>query len=264
MKITIIVVCLNAGSKLKQTIDSIMRQSYEEFEIIVKDGMSTDASIENLQSDNRIKLIQKKDTGIYDAMNQALSYASGDFILFLNCGDVLYDGNVLTRVSEFAGKNSDSKLIYGNTYSEKMQTIIYSSPEITPFTCYRNIPCHQSCFYKRTLFTERQYDLQYQIRADYEHFLWCFFMAEANPVYDNIVISSYEGGGYSESKENEMRDKQEHKAIVTKYMGRGRVLFFETVMLLTLAPIRKKMAESALLSELYHKIKKIIYRRSNI
>ena len=84
---SIIVVSLNAGEELLHTIDSILKQTEQGYEIIVKDGFSSDGSIEQLPSDDRIRLFQQKDKSIYDAMNQAVQYASGEYYLFMNCGD---------------------------------------------------------------------------------------------------------------------------------------------------------------------------------
>ena len=87
IKFSIVTVCLNAGQDLIDTVNSTLGQSYDCFEILVKDGFSTDGSTEQLPEDERIRLIQKKDTGIYDAMNQAVEEALGDYLIFMNCGD---------------------------------------------------------------------------------------------------------------------------------------------------------------------------------
>ena len=88
---SIVVVCLNPGEKLAATINSILAQQYGNYEIIIKDGGSKDGSIEKLPADSRIRLFSEKDSGIYDAMNQALSRINGQYVLFLNCGDLFYD-----------------------------------------------------------------------------------------------------------------------------------------------------------------------------
>ena len=265
MKFSIIVVCLNPGEKLRQTLDSILSQTYTDYEIVVKDGGSRDGSIERLREDVRfnrnpkVKIYVEKDTGIYDAMNQAVAHAEGDFILFLNCGDIFYRDTVLEETAHFAV--SDTLVLYGDTFSEKNGVIIASAPEITGFTCYRNIPCHQSCFYAARLCKEKPYDAAYRIRADYDHFLWCYYVAKAKMKHMGFPVASYEGGGYSESKENRKRDKEEHKQITEHYMGKGELLKYRLIMLATLAPLRSAMAESKLFSGLYHSIKEIVYHK---
>lgn len=298
MRFSIIVVCLNPGQKLKSTMDSILGQTCRDFEVIIKDGGSTDGSVEHWRqgaemdgsveprrqgtktggsvepegrssesNGAKVRFFQEKDKGIYDAMNQAVSHAAGDFVLFMNCGDKFADERVLERTAECieakyaAGADMDRLILYGNTFSEKNGVTIVSASKITGFTCYRNIPCHQSCFYSAALCREKPYDLQYRIRADYDHFLWCFYRAGARFVHMGFPVSSYEGGGYSESKENRRRDKQEHKQITGTYMGRRELLRYKAIMACTLAPLRRAMAESGAFSGMYHWMKERVYGR---
>ena len=102
---SILVVCLNAGQRLLDTIDSIINQTYQNYEIIIKDGESTDGSVEQVKSCyaeqmERIRIISQRDSGIYDAMNQACTYAKGDYYLFLNTGDSFYDEYVLEKITD--------------------------------------------------------------------------------------------------------------------------------------------------------------------
>ena len=97
---SIIVVSLNPGDKLKSTLESIKKQTFSEFEVIVKDGFSTDGSLEaarllsqeweRKEQGRSLKVIQKKDSGIYDAMNQGAEAARGRYVYYLNCGDLFY------------------------------------------------------------------------------------------------------------------------------------------------------------------------------
>lgn len=260
---SVIVVSLNSGEKLNKTIDSILGQKYENYEIVVKDGMSVDGSIEGIREDVRLRVCREKDAGIYDAMNQALDHAEGRYILFLNCGDTFYDKDVLLKAAEFI-TNADEKavrIIYGDTYCERTQVKVHSAPKITGFTCYRNIPCHQSCFYNRELFVEKRYDTELKIRADYDHFLWCIFKGEAEAIYMDLVIASYEGDGFSENPRNAKRDKEEHELIVKRYMNKGEIRKYRFYMLASLAPVRRYIAETSFLSGMYHWVKDKIYNR---
>ena len=89
MKISVITVCLNSGEKLSATLDSILGQGCQDVEVILKDGGSTDGSVERWKQENasrpgaeRVRIIVEEDRGIYDAMNQAVAHAAGDFLLF--------------------------------------------------------------------------------------------------------------------------------------------------------------------------------------
>lgn len=263
-KFSVIVVCLNPGEKLNQTLDSILGQTFGDFEIVVKDGGSKDGSVENMRRDERIRLYREPDKSIYDAMNQAVSHAQGEFILFMNCGDLFYREDVLEKAVKAIDAHSapEKLLLYGDTYSEKNQVCITAPPRITGFTCYRNIPCHQSCIYAAGLCKEKNYNLQYRIRADYDHFLWCYYEAKAKMVNLGITIASYEGGGYSESKENRRRDKEEHGKITAAYMGKVELLKYKLIMLATLAPLRSFLAESKAFSGAYHWLKEKLYEKN--
>lgn len=275
MKFSVITVCLNPGDKLQATLESVLAQTCQDLEIVVKDGGSTDGSLDRWRRENglrpeaaRVKIFTEKDRGIYDAMNQAVKKAAGEFLLFLNCGDIFPDGRVLERTlgflaeEEAAGTERNRLVLYGDTFSEKNQVIIASPPEITGFTCYRNIPCHQSCFYSAALCREKPYDLRYGIRADYDHFLWCFYKAGAKMRHMDFPVASYEGGGFSEDQRNRKKDRQEHRQITESYMKKGELLRYRCIMAVTLAPLRRAAAESSMFSGVYHRIKERIYGKN--
>ena len=261
MMFSIIVVTLNAGEKLKQTVDSILAQSYADYEIVVKDGGSRDGSVESLPGDSRISLYTEPDKGIYDAMNQAVQKAKGDYLLFLNCGDLFYDTEVLKRTAGRIEKEGAGQrlILYGDTYWAKNGVRIAAPGHIDGAACYRNIPCHQSCFYAAELCREKPYDQGYRIRADYDHFLWCYYQAGAKMVYLDFTVSSYEGGGYSESRENRARDREEHRLITEKYMSEDELAKYRRAMKLTCAPLRSFLAENRWTSGNYHWLKDCFY-----
>ncbi len=267
MKFSIIVVSLNAGANLKNTIESVSRQTCQDYEIIIKDGGSKDGSLQFLSEadflekevSNKCVLVEEKDKSIYDAMNQAITKASGEYYLFLNCGDYLYDETVLEHVKNELCGNPEIDILYGNLYNRNLATEIYSYKEITPFTCYRNVPCHQTCFYKNTLFMERGYDLAFPVRADYEHFLFCFFTKKATMYYLEEKICSYEGAGFSETKKHLKMAKKEHRIITTKYIPKPLLFKYRLIMILTLQPLRTFMANNKALSGIYNGIKNKVY-----
>lgn len=270
MRFSIVVVCLNAGEKLGRTVDSILKQSFNDYEIVIKDGLSSDGSLETLRQvqgeDTRLRIYEEKDTGIYDAMNQAIPHCRGDYLLFLNCGDYLAAEDVLARMAEgidrtLAGKESrEPYIFYGDIYERLGRTAVASNPHMDAFACYRNVPCHQCCFYDRGLFSGRGYDTGYRVRADYEHFLWSCFVRGAVPVWLPVVVASYEGGGFSETAQNRKVSATEHKAITKRYFSRKQLFTYRLILLLTLAPLRTKMAQSPALSGVYNRIKKLLYR----
>lgn len=270
---SILVVSLNAGEKLVETVRSIFEQEYTGYEVVVKDGGSKDDSLETLeayleQCDEaeraRIRIIREPDKSIYEGMNQATTYAEGKYYYFLNCGDVFENNTALQKVAEEIEKDAKESrkhlIYYGNIFDALRQQVVSSNPKIDDFACYRNVPCHQACIYHYSLFEERGYEPKYRVRGDYEHFLWCYFEKKAGPKYVDVVMASYEGGGFSETKENRERSAREHKEITQKYMSKGQLFKYRAILLVTLAPLRTKMAESKRFAGLYQKLKKILYQ----
>lgn len=261
IRFSIITVCLNSGIELGRTIESVLRQDYSQWEIIVKDGMSTDGSVDSLPKDQRIRVIMQKDKGIYDAMNQAIALAKGDYLLFLNSGDYLLDEHVLSRVAKkIADSPEQREIYYGDIYNRKTGSEISSNPRINGFACFRNIPCHQTCFYARELMKKRNYEAEFKIRADYDHFLASYYQYKVRPKYLGIVVASYEGGGYSETPKNRIRSAKEHKIIVKRYMHPAQILWYRFLLLITLAPIRSRIAENPKLAAGYNRLKRVLYR----
>ena len=130
---SIITVSLNAGESLLKTIDSILIQDFQDFEIIIKDGFSNDGSYENISEDEKILKLQIKDTGIYDAMNQALEYTSGEYILFLNAGDYFYDSKVLNSFYDAIVSNNSPELLYCDYTTTGLKEFVQSPIKLTSF-----------------------------------------------------------------------------------------------------------------------------------
>lgn len=274
MRFSIIVVCLNAGEKLRETLESIRSQSFRDYQVVIKDGGSKDNSLTLLKEQrdaeqetdrefwSKIEIYEERDKSIYEGMNQAVKYAKGEYLYFLNCGDCFYDREVLARIHEGIDREKSPAIYYGDIYDALRNVRVASNPRLDGFGCYRNVPCHQACFYEASLFLERGYETGYRVRGDYEHFLWCFYEKKAGTVYLPVVIASYEGGGYSETRENRIRSKKEHREITAKYMTRGELFRYRLILLLTLAPLRTKMAESRKLSGIYSRCKQLLYGRN--
>lgn len=271
---SILVVSLNPGGKLVETIKSVEKQTNTDYEVIVKDGGSVDGALDALRSylqgselAERVQILEQPDTGIYEGMNQAIGAAGGEYFYFLNCGDAFASERALEQAAQEIGRcaqQSSPQIFYGNIYDALRGQVVVSNPHMDDFACYRNVPCHQACLYHHSLFAERGYEPKYRVRADYEHFLWCYFRRDVRPVYIPVTLASYEGGGFSETSENRKRSAREHKEITALYMGKGQLLKYRLILLATLAPLRTRMAESPAWSGLYNKCKKLLYGKRRI
>ncbi|SKB57330.1 Glycosyl transferase family 2 [Lachnospiraceae bacterium] len=175
--ISVITICYNERGSIRATMDSVLSQTYQDFEYIIKDGGSTDDTVEIAKSYEdafhkkgiRFKVISGKDKGIYDGMNAGVREASGDWINFMNAGDEFFSKDVLEKI--FAGRNWDgTDLIFGDTAEEEFGELHYfrKCPELIearmPFS-------HQSVFVRREEMLKHPFDLKYPIGADYNFLL---------------------------------------------------------------------------------------------
>ena len=187
IKFSIITVCLNAGNDLLETVESTLKQSYDEFEIIVKDGFSKDGSIEKLPQNKKVCVYQERDKNVYDAMNQAIAYATGDYCLFINAGDTLYEPSILQQIADFIEENPGD-FYYGKSYTLSSGVMNYGPEKITKYFCYRTTMCHQAMVIKTSYLKERGYLTQYKITADREWMVYAFVQAKMRFVRMPMVV----------------------------------------------------------------------------
>lgn len=175
-KITIITVVWNNAKTIRDAIDSVLGQTYENIEYIVVDGASTDGTVEIVQSfGNKItKFISEKDKGLYDAMNKGIKMATGDIVGILNSDDFYKSNDVLeTVVNEFMSKGIDC--LYGDLeYVDANDTdrIVryWQSKQFKEGLFQKGWhPAHPTFFIKREFYDKYGFfNLDFKISADYE------------------------------------------------------------------------------------------------
>jgi len=279
---TIIIVSYNAGEKLLKTVESVVRQTYTDYKILVKDGMSTDGSIEKLKKayqvgsidsdeDSRITLLESCDNGIYHAMNIAAAHLEGkvkagenpSYVFFLNCGDYFKNENVLRDVHKLILDRNLKEgttlpaIFYGDIYDRSAGARVASNPRIDDHACYRNVPSHQACFYDERLVYRNPFDLKYKVRADYEQFLRCYYREKAETVYMPVIIADYEGGGYS--AKNLKLSETERREIIQMYLTSAQIRKYDILRVLTLSKLRTALSSNRLTAGLYNSVKELIY-----
>ena len=172
-KLSIITINYNDAEGLDKTIISVLSQSFKDFQYIVIDGGSTDGSKDVLgkYKDRLDVAISEPDKGIYNAMNKGASHATGEYLMFLNSGDTLYDDSVLEQLYniKFSEDIICSKVY---TYSEKEAYIKLPPQNVSLYTFTAGSLPHPSSLIKRSLFEAvGGYKEQYKIMSD-----WCFFI----------------------------------------------------------------------------------------
>lgn len=257
MKLSVIIVTLNSGSALGDTVESILKQTSGDYEIVVKDGGSKDGSIEALESrkEDCIKIYKEPDNGIYDAMNQAVGHANGEFVMFLNAGDRFYSADVIEKFVAMSIDNHKT-IAYGDTYFELSKSMSKAPSKITGSVCYRNIPCHQAIIYSKDMISSRGFDTSLKIRADYEHFMYSYYKTDCRFVYLGFPVCTYEGGGFSEK--HRKLDKEEYRICVRRHIPLAERFIYRAVLILTLHKLRGVLARNEKTAALYQKIKGMI------
>lgn len=214
MKLSIITVNLNNKDGLQKTIDSVISQTFKDFEWIVIDGGSTDGSKELIEkySDHISYWVSEPDKGVYNAMNKGIKASKGEYLLFLNSGDYLFSTNVLSTVFN---KEYDEDLIFGYV----ARNIDGNIQNLTGFLhkdnislidlYYQTIP-HQGSFFKTSLF-ERfgLYNENLKIVADREFYIKTIIYGNVSVKFLPITVSYFDDGGISSTSPSYMKEKQD-------------------------------------------------------
>ena len=258
IKFSIVTVCLNAGQDLIDTVNSTLGQSYDCFEILVKDGFSADGSTEKLPEDERIRLIQKKDTGIYDAMNQAVEEARGDYLIFMNCGDRFYTPDVLETLAQSIAQ-ARAPLYYGKCFDRLTGQVRAYPKQFTRMSCYRTMICHQATVYRADILKQRKYDLTYPILADREMLWYLVCEKKVSPIYIDTVIADYQGGGESANEKHIERNRADQQRLLDTYMPKSEQLKYQLLMALTFQKLRVALSESPKYSKYYFRAVQTLY-----
>jgi glycosyltransferase involved in cell wall biosynthesis len=200
-KLTVITVVLNGGEGFKETVFSVLEQSWTNFEYLIFDGGSTDGGPEWIQSieNKNIRFIKGKDKGIYDAMNQAIDLASGEWIYFLNAGDTFYLKNTLENI--FQKLNSNTNLFSGfvQTKNDPTGVSIQAGVSLSLNEFYFKIPVsHQGLMCKKELFNSiGLFNLKYSVVADQEWLIRYFTSNNIKYQFISIPFAWYETVGFS-------------------------------------------------------------------
>lgn len=204
-KITVVTVCYNAEKEIEATMRSVLDQNYLNLEYILIDGASKDNTldiirvIKNEYSERNIIVLTEPDRGIYDAMNKGIDLASGEWINFMNVGDLFADADVLRDFFSMADTRSPNDILYGDViykYSFGSYYVdFHPGTDYTPF-------CHQATFSRVSLMKKMHFDLSYQIVADRNFLLQCQRAGSLYVYYPRVVAKFKRYGGLSTDARN--------------------------------------------------------------
>lgn len=201
MKYSIITINYNNKEGLKKTIQSVLSQTYYDYEFIIIDGGSTDGSVEVIkQNANHIDYwVSEPDGGRYPAMNKGIKQAKGNYLNFMNSGDTFYSADVLEDIAKM---NYTEDIITGGYYNmEKGKKHIIKPQEVTLLTMFKNTFNHQATFYKRDLFGKRLYDETYVIQSDAKFNYLSIIYDNCTVRIIDYIIAIYDLNGISSNLE---------------------------------------------------------------
>jgi glycosyltransferase involved in cell wall biosynthesis len=220
--ISVVTINLNNKVGLEKTISSVISQTYKNVEYIIVDGGSTDGSLSVLERNSeKIDLcISEKDTGVYNAMNKAITKANGDYILFLNSGDYFSSADSLEKIFGYSIDSYD--IIYGDMFletGEQLSSKIYQDK--LPFSYFffhlESLP-HPSTLIRRSLFQKvGLYNERFKIVSDWEFTIKALFLYQATYLHIPVAISVFNMSGVSSIPDNSKMITEEKEITYQKY-----------------------------------------------
>ena len=232
IRISIVTITFNAARCLQRTLDSVARQTYPHIEHLIVDGQSKDDTVAiahryQQASRHAVTVLSEPDKGLYDAMNKGLRMATGDYIVYLNAGDMLYADDTIAVVARCAEAEGRPAVIYGDTAitdagGHFLRMRRHRPPEQLSWRSFKKgmLVCHQAFYARLDIARDIPYDLQYRHSADVD---WCIrVMHEAERRKQKLantrqVLANFEEGG--DSKQNHRSSLLERYQVMSRHYG---------------------------------------------
>ncbi len=232
IRISIVTITFNAARCLQRTLDSVARQTYPHIEHLIVDGQSKDDTVAiahryQQASRHAVTVLSEPDKGLYDAMNKGLRMATGDYIVYLNAGDMLYADDTIAVVARCAEAKGRPAVIYGDTAitdadGHFLRMRRHRPPEQLSWRSFKKgmLVCHQAFYARLDIARDIPYDLQYRHSADVD---WCIrVMHEAERRKQKLantrqVLANFEEGG--DSKQNHRSSLLERYQVMSRHYG---------------------------------------------
>jgi len=218
VKISIITVCYNSATTIKDTLSSVSDQSYDNIEHIVVDGGSSDGTNDLVKRNGKRvnKFVSGHDRGIYDAMNKGTALATGDYVAYLNSDDFYTNDKVIQQVAKAIHEtNPDAifgDLSYVKRNAPKIRVRYWKSRMFQPGSFVRgSAPPHPTFFMKRKLLDELGgFDLSYSLASDFDLMFRALEIKKYTSTYMPLELTQMRTGGATNiSLKNIIRQNQE-------------------------------------------------------
>ncbi|MHB8811070.1 MAG: glycosyltransferase family 2 protein [Desulfobulbaceae bacterium] len=214
-RLSVVTVTYNAAGVIRETLESVVRQTYPNIEYILIDGGSKDGTQDIIKEYQEYIACfrSESDNGTYDAMNKAIDIATGEWIIFINAGDFLVNKEIVAQV--FAHPIPEKyDFIYGDYMwkGDRYAMRVASRPlhRMWQRICFS----HQSLFARTRLMKEKKFDLRYRIVSDYNFYFSCYMQGSQFLMMD-FPISVFRAGGLSDL--NFLERTRERWQVVRQY-----------------------------------------------
>ena len=201
LKFSIITASYNSDKYIKQTLESVRDQDYDNIEHVLVDGGSTDKTNTIIKSFPHVEnYISEPDKGIYDALNKGVNRATGDVIGFVHSDDYLKDSTIISKIATFLDTHKATG-VYGDIVfvDDDQKVLRHYSSKKWRFNQFKvgKMPAHPSFFARKEVYESYLFDTQYKIAADFDQMLRAFKDPEFNFEYMAIVTTCMRLGGAS-------------------------------------------------------------------
>lgn len=214
-RITVITVVFNDVAHLQRTIDSVASQTYGNIEHVIIDGRSTDGTLQIIERCQSVDYwLSEGDSGIYDAMNKGIGCATGEWVNFMNSGDVFFNENVVGDIFSNTQRRSadliygDVEVDYGGFKKIRRAGAVERLKHGMQFS-------HQSLFAKCSVLLAFGFDSSYRTAADY-NFIIASWVKKYRFEYVELVVSSISAGGVSDVKR--LQSHQQRVGILSTHL----------------------------------------------
>lgn len=203
--VSVVTVSYNAATTIEKTIQSVLEQSFLEYEYIIIDGQSEDGTYDIVQKYDdcfaqkgvRYFHISEKDYGIFDAMNKALKYCENEWIIYMNANDSFYDRKTLSEIYS-VDYAMDISCIYGDTCNIKNGKKYYKKSYPIRSISYRPAFIHQAVFVRNSVIKKYRFNTNYRISSDFDLFIRMYVAGEKF-LRINTCVANYDLEGVSQN-----------------------------------------------------------------
>ena len=199
--ISVITVVRNRDAVVERCLKSVLNQTFTNFEYLVKDGNSTDKTVEILKKyEKQFSYFETSpDKSLYDAMNIAAQHATGEWLCYIQSDDQLFDSQVFEKIAPYLEKSA-ADIVYGTAQLEFDWGVIKTLKANPIGTIWNHMPfCHQAMFQRTALAKKYPFDLTYRSAADYDQVYKLYALGHAFEIAP-VMVAKLSAGGLSDTK----------------------------------------------------------------